>query len=308
MAVAIQAVIAPVAAGLIAMAVGNEQRLVVAWTAFVVIAGSAGLSTRRALVRVPATILGAVSGVAIAAFVPDNLFWIVAVVAVGVFFTIISAPVSYPAMVFWMSIAFVPIFATEGRYLDLIWDKTVAALIGGGVAAIVALTVVPIRTSRDIRPAVLTYLDALDEALESHLPGRGKSIATAQAELDRAHGALTATAASAATETHLFAQPERVTNPEVAFVDSVHEAYMRLTPLLSESSRLLHGWTDDRFEVGIRRLARRCRDRKGRRARRYGIDVQSTADRRVGGNGMGGHNRPRVGRFTSASRATAGQH
>ena len=34
-------------------------------------------------------------------------------------------------MVFWMSIAFVPIFATEGRYLDLIWDKTVAALIGG---------------------------------------------------------------------------------------------------------------------------------------------------------------------------------
>ncbi len=144
----------------------------VAWTAFVVIAGSAGLSTRRAWVRVPATILGAVGGVAIAAFVPDNLFWTVAVVAVGVFFTIVSAPVSYPAMVFWMSIAFVPIFATEGRYLDLIWDKTVAALIGGGVAAVVALTIVPIRTSREIRPAVLTYLDALDEALASHLPGR----------------------------------------------------------------------------------------------------------------------------------------
>ena len=177
MALAIQAVVAAVAAGLIAKAVGNEQSLVVAWTAFVVIAGSAGLSTRRAWVRLPATILGAVGGVAIAAFVPDNLFWTVAVVAVGVFFTIVSAPVSYPAMVFWMSIAFVPLFATEGRYLDLISDKTVAALIGGCVAAVVALTIVPIRTSRDIRPAVLTYLDALDEALESHLPGRRESTA-----------------------------------------------------------------------------------------------------------------------------------
>ena len=74
-----------------------------------------------------------------------------------------------------MSIAFVPLFATEGRYLDLITDKTVAALIGGCVAAVVALTIVPIRTSREIRPAVLTYLDALDEALKSHLPGRGKA-------------------------------------------------------------------------------------------------------------------------------------
>src|SRR4029077_1188855 len=83
-ALAIQAVVAAVAAGLIAKAVGNEQSLVVAWTAFVVIAGSAGLSTRRAWVRLPATILGAIGGVAIAAFVPDNLFWTVAVVAVGV--------------------------------------------------------------------------------------------------------------------------------------------------------------------------------------------------------------------------------
>jgi hypothetical protein len=220
----------------------------------VVIAGSAGLSTRRAWVRLPATLLGAIGGVAIAACVPDNLYWTVAVVAVGVFFTVVSAPVSYPAMVFWMSIAFVPIFATEGRYLDLIWDKTVAALIGGGVAAVVALTIMPIRTSREIRPAVLTYLDALDEALESHLPGREESVATAQAELDHAHAALTATAASAATETNLFAQPERVTSSEAALVDAVHEAYLRLTPLLSDSARILYGWTDDRVETGIQRL------------------------------------------------------
>jgi uncharacterized membrane protein YgaE (UPF0421/DUF939 family) len=254
MALAIQAVVAAVAAGLIAKAVGNEQSLVVAWTAFVVIAGSAGLSTRRAWVRLPATILGAVGGVAIAAFVSDNLFWTVAVVAVGVFFTIVSAPVSYPAMVFWMSIAFVPLFATEGGYLDLISNKTVAALIGGCVAAVVALTIVPIRTSREIRPAVLTYLDALDEALESHLPGRGESTAATHAELDRAHAALASKVALAAAETNVFSQPENVRNDEAVLVDAVHEAYLRLTPLLSDSARILHGWTDDRVETGVHRL------------------------------------------------------
>ena len=190
MALAIQVVVAAVAAGLIARSLGNEQSLLVAWTAYVVIAGSAGASTRRAWRGLAATILGATAGVVIAATVPDNVVWTVVVVTVGVFFTILSAPVSYPAMVFWMCIALVPLFATEGLYLDLIRDKAVAALIGGCVAAAVALTVAPIRLSRDFRPAVLRYLDALDAALESHLPAERDRRATTGTELDRAHSAL----------------------------------------------------------------------------------------------------------------------
>jgi hypothetical protein len=254
MALAVQAVVASVAAGVIAKSVGNEQSLVVAWTAFVIIAGSAGLSTRRALVRLPATILGAVGGVLIAATAPNTVGWTVAVVAVGVFFTIVSAPVSYPAMVFWMSIALVPLFATEGLYFDLVRDKAVAALIGGSVAAVVALTVVPIRSSREIRTAVLQYLTALDGAVASHLPGHEPGVAVAEAELDSAHAALAAKVSSAATETNVFSQPENVKNEEAVRVDAVHEAYLRLTPLLSGSARLLHGWSDDRVANGIRRL------------------------------------------------------
>jgi uncharacterized membrane protein YgaE (UPF0421/DUF939 family) len=254
MALAIQAVVAAITAGVIAKMVGNEQSLVVAWTAFVIIAGSAGLSTRRALVRLPATILGAVGGVLIAATVPDTVGWTVAVVAVGVFFTIVSAPVSYPAMVFWMSIALVPLFATEGLYFDLVRDKAVAALIGGCVAAVVALTVVPIRSSREVRPAALQYLAALDAALASQLPGQEPGIAAAEAELDRAHAALASKVASAATEINVFSQPENVENEEAVRVDAIHEAYLRLTPLLSDSARLLHGWSDDRVANGIRRL------------------------------------------------------
>ena len=67
--------------------------------------------------------MGATAGVAIAASLPDNYFWTAVIVTVGVFFTIVSAPISFPAMVFWMSIALVPLFATEGRYLDLIWTR-----------------------------------------------------------------------------------------------------------------------------------------------------------------------------------------
>ena len=69
----------------------------------------------------------------------------------------------------------------------------------------VALTIVPIRTSREIRPAVLTYLDASTRR-SSHTCPAGES-RTTQAELDRAHAALAATAAYAATETNVFASP-----------------------------------------------------------------------------------------------------
>lgn len=254
MALAIQAVVAAVVAGGIATVVGNEQRLVVAWTAFVIIAGSAGLSTRRAMVRIPATIVGAVAGVLLAATVPDTVLWTVAVVAIGVFFTIVTAPVSYPAMVFWMGIAFVPLFAQPGSYLDLIIDKGVAALIGGCVAAIVALTVVPIRVAHEVRPAVLEYLAALDTALASHLPGHEGGAAPAEAALDAAHAALASKVTSAAVETNVFSQPANVGNEEAARVDAVHDGYQRLTPLLSDSSRALHGWSDEQFTRGIRRL------------------------------------------------------
>ena len=144
-ALAIQAAVAAVAAGLVAELMGNDQTLIVAWTAFLVIGASAGASTRRAWGRLYATVFGAVAGVLIAASVPDTAIWTIAVVAVGVFFTIFTAPVSYPAMVFWLNIALVPLFATDGLYFALIRDKAVAALIGGCVAAVVALTVLPIR-------------------------------------------------------------------------------------------------------------------------------------------------------------------
>jgi uncharacterized membrane protein YccC len=268
MALAIQAAVAAVLAGLIAKSLGNEQSLLVAWTAYVIIAGSAEASTRRAWLWLAATILGATAGVAIAASVPDNIVWTVSVVTVGVFFTIVSAPVSYPTMVFWMNIALVPLFATEGRYLDLIRDKAVAALIGGCVAAAVALTVAPIRLSRDFPPAVLQYLDALDAALESQQPGERDRTATTGAALDRAHSALDAMIACAPPKTLFFPKPESSLTEQGFSSDAVHEAFLRLTPLLTDSSRRLHGWTDQRVEIEYPATAGGRGGRQGCRTRR----------------------------------------
>ena len=242
MALAIQAAVAAVLAGLIAKSLGNEQSLLVAWTAYVIIGASAEASTRRAWIWLAATIVGATAGVAIAASVPDNIVWTVVVVTIGVFFTIVTAPASYPAMVFWMSIALVPLFATEGRYLDLIWDKAVAALIGGCVAAAVAFTVAPIRLSRDFRPAVLRISRCTRCGPRISAARRDGPQGDGRAALDRAHSALDAMIASALTKTHLFPQPGSPLTEQGVRVDAVHEAFLRLTPLLTDSSRRLHGW------------------------------------------------------------------
>jgi hypothetical protein len=98
------------------------------------------------------------------------------------------------------------------------------------------------------------YLDALDAALAAHLPGHEHGIAAAEAELDSAHAALTATVTAAATETNVFSQPENAGNDEADQVDAVHDAYRRLTPLLSDSSRRLHGWSDEQVLYGIGQL------------------------------------------------------
>lgn len=242
---AVQAVVASVSAGLIALWVGIEQSRVVAYTAFLVIAASAGTSIRRAWTRVVATALGATAGVLIAATVPRNPACIGAVFAVGVFCTVFTAPVSNAAMVFWLSIATVPLAATEGLYLDLVKDKTLAALIAGCVTAVVVLTVVPIRLSKSLGPALLTYLDALDAALEALLPSEGDRDVWAAADLDSARSDFDVIAESAADEIDVFRQSGGSLNEQRSGVDAVHEAFLRLVPLFDESSTRVFGWTRD---------------------------------------------------------------
>jgi hypothetical protein len=110
---------------------------------------------------------------------------------------------------------------------------------------------------------VLQYLDALDAALESQQPGQtDNSRATTGAALDRAHSALDSMIASSVTKTHIFPQPGSPLTEQGVRVDAVHEAFLRLTPLLTDSSRRLHGWTDRQVEMSIRLLRDDVEDAK----------------------------------------------
>lgn len=253
-ALAIQVGVAATVGCLIAAALRIDQSLLVVWTAYVVIAGSAEASARRAWLWLAATVTGSTAGVAIAASIPDRVGWTVLAVLIGVFGAMVTAPVSYPAMVFWLNIVLVPLVATEGQYLDIIVDKTVAAAVGGVVAIVVALVLVPIRLRRSVRESVLVYLDALSEAVESQVPGTTDRRASTGTVLDRAHRALNTEIASATADTQLFPRPVSPSAEEGLRVAALHQAYLNLTPLLTAASRRLHGWTDERIESDLRGL------------------------------------------------------
>jgi hypothetical protein len=253
MALAIQVAVAAVAAGLIAKSLGNEQSLLVAWTAYVVIAGSAGASTRRAWLWLAATILGATAGVAIAASVPDNIVWTVSVVTAGrvLHHRQRTGVLSGDGVL------------DEHRARAALRDRGPLPRPDQGqggrgphrgcVAAVVALTVAPIRLSRDFRPAVLRYLDASmrPSNLTCQVSGTAGGIRDRTRPRPRDPGPMVA---SAATKTHVFPQPGSPLSEQGVRTDAVHEAYLRLTPVLSDSSRRLHGSSDEQIEIGIRRL------------------------------------------------------
>jgi uncharacterized membrane protein YccC len=161
----LQAVAATGLAMLVGSVLGLGHVNWIFWTAFVVIAGSAGESIRRVALRVLGTAAGATVGVALAFALPDQPFVVAALATVGVFMAIFFAPVSYPLMVFWLNLGLVVVFAQLGaRELDLLRERPFATTVGGLVAALVTVTVLPIRVTDRFRGALVRYLDALDTA------------------------------------------------------------------------------------------------------------------------------------------------
>ena len=214
-------------------------------------------------------VVGATAGVAIAASVPDNIVWTVVVVTIGVFFTIVSAACllsgngvldehrARPALRHRRALPR-PDLGQGGRgphrrvrggrcrvYRRA--DPALARLPSGGAGSI-----------------------WMHSMRRSNLSSRARGIsrATAGAALDRAHSALDSMVASALTKTHLFPQPGSPLTEQGVRVDAVHEAFLRLTPLLTDSSRRLHGWTDRQSRDAYPPTAGRRGGRQGCRTRR----------------------------------------
>jgi hypothetical protein len=141
------------------------------WTAFVVIAGSSGETLRRIVMRIAGTLAGVGLGVALALILPDEAAIVVVVATAAVFLTIYWAPVSYAVMILWLNAGFILVAAQLGaRELELLVARPTAVLLGAGIAAVVALTVLPMPLVARYRAALAGFLGAVDAALHGLLP------------------------------------------------------------------------------------------------------------------------------------------
>jgi len=211
------------------------------WTAFVVIAGSAGESLRRVVLRVLGTVAGTLVGVAVALALPDEQAVVILVATVGVFFSIYFAAVSYPLMVLWLSVAFVMVFAQVGaRELDLLRERPLATAIGAIIAGIVTLTVLPIRATNRLHMALRVYLEAVRAATAAW----GAAVVDPRERLVAAAATERVVAAFAAVERALPAVVFE-SNPLVGHgprsgqavqIDQVGEAFRRLAYVAAEDS------------------------------------------------------------------------
>jgi uncharacterized membrane protein YgaE (UPF0421/DUF939 family) len=165
-ALGVQAVVATGLAMIVAILLGLDHANWVFWSAFVVIAGSAGESLRRVSFRVLGTLMGTTAGVLLVVAVPDMVPVVAVIAATSIFFAIFSSSTSYVAMVFWVSLGTVAVFARLGMSTaDLLVQRPASAAIGAGIAAIVALLVVPVRVTAQYRRHVALLTVAVADAV-----------------------------------------------------------------------------------------------------------------------------------------------
>ncbi len=138
------------------------------WSAFVVIAGSAGESLRRVAYRVFGTVAGTTAGVLAIVATPDSVSVSVVLTVVAVFLAIFFAPTSYSAMVFWLSFAVVVVFAHLGaKASDLLVQRPATAALGAAIAAVVALVIIPVRVTGRYRQQLARMLDLTAPAVDA---------------------------------------------------------------------------------------------------------------------------------------------
>jgi hypothetical protein len=235
----IQAVVATGLAMAVASVVDPGHANWVFWTAFVVIAGSSGETLRRILMRIAGTLAGVALGVALAVVLPNDAALVIAIATVAVFLTIYWAPVSYAVMVVWLNAGFILVAAQLGaRELDLLVQRPTAVFLGAAIAAVVAVTVLPMPLVARYRAAVMGFLGAVDAALGGMLvadPGPGASAprpavvgAAAVAGVDAAYRRVEAVLPGVAFEGNLLASARTPLAGKAAEVGAVASAMTRL--------------------------------------------------------------------------------
>jgi uncharacterized membrane protein YgaE (UPF0421/DUF939 family) len=165
-------------------------------------ANNSGEQVRKALFRVAGTVVGIVVGSLLVKAVGHHTYWSVAVILLALFFGFYLMRVNYAFMVVGITVMVSQLYLQLGEYSNsLLVLRLEETALGAGVAIIVVLFVLPLRTRRVLRVALRDYVhavaDLIDDATSRLLhdsPSAVQNLRTDARSVDASYQALIATA------------------------------------------------------------------------------------------------------------------
>ena len=226
-ALGIQAALASAAAFLWARLLGMPTPLVAFLSAFLVVSTTAGESARRAWLRVLGTIGGVMVGVIVGELAPDNFLIVLAISALALFMAVYVTALSYNWMVFWITVAVLqPLTLAPGLNLDVGLARIVNITLGAVAAAVMATTVLPLRTRERFNAALAKFLGAVDQHLALFVGNllRGQAMALDDKEyaISAAYAKLSGLFPSAAYEYSPLSQRQNSLSQQTTQLSALH--------------------------------------------------------------------------------------
>jgi uncharacterized membrane protein YgaE (UPF0421/DUF939 family) len=165
-------------------------------------ANNSGEQIRKALLRVAGTVAGVAVGSLLVAAVGHHTGWSIAVILAALFFGFYLMRINYAFMVIGVTVMVAQLYVQFGEFSDsLLLLRVEETAVGGAVAIVVVLLVLPLRTRRVLRVAVRDQVQAVGR-LAGHASDRllGEDLAAGAAlrsdarAVDAAYQAVAATA------------------------------------------------------------------------------------------------------------------
>lgn len=275
----LQAVLAVGLALLVARVFSVDHANSVFWTAFVLIAGSAGDSLRRIILRVASTVAGSAVGVMLAIALPDQTLLIVSIGIACLFLTIYFSSVSYSLMVFWVNIGVVMMITHLGASeWSLLWDRSFTTFLGALVAALVVVFVFPIRITDRFKVTALRFFEAVEGCVSAFVDvmttaSQADAMATARTKAAVAYAAVEQTLPSIAFENNPLLQSQSPITRHATKLAALDADLTKLAQIAAEhagavssdENQLLHVLRD-RVHQDVQTIMASLQDGPGKRA------------------------------------------
>lgn len=226
-ALGIQAVLASAIAFMLAMLLDMPTPLVAFLSAFLVVSTTAGESARRAWLRVLGTVGGVMVGLVVGELAPDNFLLVLAIASFALFMAVYVTALSYNWMVFWITVALMqPLTLAPGVNLDVGFARVLNITLGAVAAAVIATTVLPLRTRERFNAALAKFLGAVDQHIalfvRNLLSGQTVALDEKEYSISGAYAKLAALFPSAAYEYSPLGQRQNKITAQATQLAALH--------------------------------------------------------------------------------------